>query len=101
NANGTGPPSSQSVAVNVGAPTAPRSVSASPGGCGVACTAIVQWATPSDNNGSTITSYIVTPYLAGVAQPTQTYSASSTTAVAWGSRHARSTPRRPPKRSTA
>jgi len=84
NANGTGPPSGQSVAVNVGAPTAPRSVSASPGGCSVACTAIVQWAPPSANNGSSITSYMVTPYLAGVAQSPQTYSASSTSAVVWG-----------------
>jgi len=84
NANGTGPPSSPSVAANVGGPTAPRSVSASAGGCAFQCTAVVQWVTPANDNGSDITSYVVTPYLAGVAQPVQTFSASTRSAIVWG-----------------
>ncbi len=53
------------------APLAPTAVTAVPGNA----SAQVSWAAP-DNGGSTITSYAVTPYLSGVAQPAMTVTGS-------------------------
>jgi titin len=66
NAVGTGPASAPSNAVTPAAPTAPGAptgVSATAGNG----SATVAWTAPA-NGGSPITSYAVTPYLAGVAQ---------------------------------
>ena len=48
NANGTGPPSDQSVAVNVGGPGPPGTPSAAPR----YASATVSWTAPATNNGS-------------------------------------------------
>ena len=74
NAIGTGSPSAPSNSVTPTAPTAPAAPT------GVAATAgnaqaIVTWTAPS-NGGSGITSYRVTPYVGGVAQPATTVSGS-------------------------
>jgi hypothetical protein len=68
NANGTGPASAQSNPVLIGVPAKPGFQSATPG----TGTAQVKFWPPSDN-GTPITSYTITPYVAGVAQPAQTF----------------------------
>jgi hypothetical protein len=73
NARGTGPQSTASAAVVVGTPGAPTQVSATAG----PTRATVRWTAPP-NNGSTITSYVITPYIAGVAQPARTFPATAT-----------------------
>ena len=45
--------------------------------------ATLTWTAPA-NNGSAITSYIVTPYIDGVAQPTQTFAGTATTQTVTG-----------------
>ncbi|WP_371780880.1 DUF7927 domain-containing protein [Streptosporangium subroseum] len=45
--------------------------------------ATLTWTAPT-NNGSAITSYIITPYINGVAQPTQTFGGTATTQTATG-----------------
>ncbi|MDQ1379756.1 MAG: hypothetical protein QOJ71_475, partial [Actinomycetota bacterium] len=57
NGVGDGMPSI-TIAVNVGAPTAPTAVSASPG----STSATVRWSPPTTNNGSAVTGYTVTAY---------------------------------------
>ena len=84
NAVGTGPASAASNAVTPVAPTAP----AAPTGVSAAAgnsTATVTWTAPA-NGGSAITSYTVTPYLAGNAQPATTVNGSppATTATITG-----------------
>ena len=74
NAIGTGSPSAASNSVTPTAPTAPAAPT------GVAATAgnaqaTVSWTAPSIG-GSVITSYTVTPYVAGLAQPATTVSGS-------------------------
>lgn len=72
NAIGSGSPSAPSNSVTPTAPTAPAAptgVAATPGNARVTVT----WTAPS-NGGSAITSYTVTPYVAGVAQPATTLS---------------------------
>ena len=64
NARGLGSQSSASALVTVGVPTAPTGVSGSPGHL----SATVHWIAPR-NNGSTITGYVVTPYLGTAPQP--------------------------------
>jgi hypothetical protein len=74
NAVGTGPASTASNAVTPAAPTAPASPTGVTATAGNA-TAAVTWTAPP-NGGSPITSYTVTPYLAGVAQPATTVTGS-------------------------
>ena len=67
NANGDGPASSPSNAVTPSAPTAPGAPT------GVTATAgngsaTVNWTAPSNNGGSTITKYTVTPFIGSTAQ---------------------------------
>jgi hypothetical protein len=67
NAIGTGPASAQSNVVTPTAPTAPgapTNVVATAGDSQASLT----WTAPSSNGGSAITGYVVTPYIAGVAQ---------------------------------
>jgi hypothetical protein len=67
NANGTGPASSPSNAVTPSGPTvpgAPTGVSATAGNA----SALVTWTAPTNNGGSTITTYTVTPFIGAAAQ---------------------------------
>ena len=67
NANGDGPASSPSNAVTPSAPTvpgAPTGVTATAGNG----SATVNWTAPSNNGGSTITKYTVTPFIGSTAQ---------------------------------
>jgi hypothetical protein len=64
NARGTGVASPASIAVLIGAPNAPTGVTAAVLGLG---RARVSW-TSAVNNGSNVTSYIVTPIKNGVAE---------------------------------
>jgi hypothetical protein len=68
NATGASPLSTPTNAVKPGTPTAPAFVTPRSGN------GLVQlnWFLPA-NNGSAVTSYVVTPYKAGVAQPTTTF----------------------------
>jgi hypothetical protein len=84
NAVGTGPASAASNAVTPAAPTAPAAPAGVTATTGNA-TATVTWSAPA-NGGSAITSYTVTPYLAGVAQAATTVTGSppATTATVSG-----------------
>ena len=73
NTIGTGP-SLFSNAVTVGAPIAPRSLVASAG----KGKATLSWKAPASNNGAAITGYVVTPHLAGVAQPSRVFTSTAT-----------------------
>ena len=65
NANGTGPASSPSNAVTPNTlPGAPTAVTATAGNG----SATVNWTAPSNNGGSTITKYTVTPFIGSTAQ---------------------------------
>ncbi|MCU1467070.1 MAG: fibronectin type protein, partial [Actinomycetia bacterium] len=75
NANGTGPPSDQSVAVNVGGPGPPGTPSAAPGNA----SATVSWTAPATNNGSPVVGYVVTPYVGGGARVPRVYNSTATT----------------------
>ena len=67
NANGPGIVSGMSDAVTVGTPVAPTNVVVTPGNAQVA----LNWVAPIANNGSTITGYVIAPFLNGIAQTQQ------------------------------
>jgi hypothetical protein len=79
NAVGTGPQSSASNAVTIGAPAAPTSVTATPG----KRQATLTWVAGA-TNGSPITRYVVTPYIGGVAQRRHALNSSATTQAVGG-----------------
>ncbi|MCM3887100.1 putative Ig domain-containing protein [Frankia sp. R82] len=80
NAIGTGTASPQSAAVVPYAlPAAPAITAVSAG----STSATLSWTAPA-SNGSAITGYVVTPYIAGVAQPTQTFTGTATTQTITG-----------------
>jgi hypothetical protein len=60
-----------------GAPTAPA---ASPG----SASAVVSWVAPANHGATAITGYVVTPFLAGVAQPARTFNTAATTETITG-----------------
>ncbi|TDW24390.1 DUF7507 domain-containing protein [Kribbella kalugense] len=75
NAYGTSDPSAQSAAVvPYTLPGAPAITAVSAG----SLSAVLTWSTPN-NGGSTITGYVVTPYVGLAAQTTQSFSGSGTT----------------------
>jgi hypothetical protein len=78
NDRGLGPASPLGNATTVGSPAAPTA-SAVPG----STRATVNWTAPVAN-GSAITSYVVTPYLAGMAQTPRTFLATARTATFTG-----------------
>ena len=61
-------------------PRTPSSVSASPGNAD----ASVGWTAPTDDGGSPITGYTITPYAAGVAQPSTSFASTATTETVSG-----------------
>jgi hypothetical protein len=77
-ANGAGPESLPSGSVTVGSPSAPTAVVAEPAG---SAQAALRWVAPATTNGSTITGYVVEPFLSGVAQPQQVVSTATTATV--------------------
>jgi hypothetical protein len=78
NTRGLGPKSTLGSAITAGAPAAPTAT-ATPGNA----RATVNW-TAAVANGSAVTSYIVTPYLARVAQTPRTFAAAARTATITG-----------------
>jgi hypothetical protein len=85
NSAGNGPASAASNAVtptgSVVAPSAPTGVSASP----ATSEALVSWTAPSNNGGSAISSYTITPYIGSTAQtPVQVNGGSATSATVTG-----------------
>jgi hypothetical protein len=83
NPTGTGPASADSNAVTpttLNAPSAPESVTASP----ATAQAVVTWALPASNGGSTITGYTVTPYVGSTAGTPVQVGSSATSATLTG-----------------
>ena len=82
NIAGTGTASAQSAsatpATTAGAPTIGTATIAGVG------SATVTWTAPASNGGSAITGYVVTPYIAGVAQAIQNFSSTATTETLLG-----------------
>jgi hypothetical protein len=74
NARGVGPRSAASSPIVVGAPTPPRSVTASAG----TGSAEVAWAPPVSANGSAVTGYVVAAYSGGVLQLTRAFGSTAT-----------------------
>ena len=72
NAAGTGPQSTASLPVTVGAPVAPVVIAVGSSG-----QAVVSWIAPA-NNGSAVTSYVVRTYLGAVLQSAKTHTLTCT-----------------------
>jgi hypothetical protein len=81
NAVGTGPQSSPSNAVQPATVPDPPTIGIASGGHSQAT---VSWTAPAFDGGSPITGYVVTPYVAGVAQPAQVFNSTLTTQVVTG-----------------
>lgn len=81
NAIGTSSPSSASNSVTT--PNVPAAPTIGTATAGVA-QATVKWTAPGNNGGSAITGYVVTPYVAGVAQTPQTFVSTATTEIVTG-----------------
>ena len=79
-AAGVSPFSSPSAAVIVGSPTAPGTITASPG----AASATVSWTAPTSTNGAAVTGYVLTPYAGATALAPRSFTATTTSAVVSG-----------------
>ncbi|MDQ1459006.1 MAG: hypothetical protein QOI08_490, partial [Actinomycetota bacterium] len=79
NAIGAGMPST-SISVNIGAPSAPTAVAASPGNA----SATIRWSPPANTNGSPVTGYIVTPYSGFVQLTPQSFPAAARSGIVTG-----------------
>ena len=83
NVEGTGPQSGASAAVTpttASVPSAPTSVTAYPD----AQAGVVRWTPPSTDGGSALTSYSVTPFIGGAAQPAVAVDAPASRATVTG-----------------
>ena len=81
NANGTSAASPASAAVvPYSAPSAPTVPAVTPGDSSVT----LNWNAPSSNGGSSITGYVITPYLGAVAQTSTTFTGTATTGTVTG-----------------
>jgi hypothetical protein len=79
NVAGEGPASTASSPVTPATvPGAPTIGTATAGNA----SATLTWTAPSDNGGSAITGYVVTPYIGGAAQRTQTFTSTATSEIA-------------------
>jgi Fibronectin type III domain len=81
NGVGTGIPSASSNSVTT--PTVPGAPTIGTATAGTG-QATVKWTTPSNNGGSSITGYVVTPYIGATAQTSQTFVSTATTEVVTG-----------------
>ncbi len=81
NGIGTGPASAQSNAVIPAAPPGAPTIGTATAGVN---SATVTWTAPGNNGGSAITGYVVTPYIGGTAQTTQTFNSTATTETVTG-----------------
>jgi uncharacterized repeat protein (TIGR01451 family) len=81
NAYGTSAASAASVAVVIASsPVAPTIGAVSAGDS----SAVLSWTAPTSNGGTTITGYVVTPYIGTVAQTPQTFTGTATTRTVTG-----------------
>ena len=80
NARGTGAQSISTAPITVGVPAPPRSPTAAPRSAG----AVVSWAVPLADNGSPITGYVITPFLAGVAGSPLVFNSTATSQIVSG-----------------
>ncbi len=80
NTTGTGVRSAGSNIIVVGAPTAPRTPSATPGSHQVR----LRWFAPTTTNGARIVQYVVTPYRAGIVQTIRVFPPTPTTVLVTG-----------------
>ena len=69
--------------VTIAAPTAPGAPVMG-AAVGESASAVVSWTAPTSTGGSPVTGYVVTPYLAGVAQPAVTFASTVTTQTVTG-----------------
>ena len=81
NGMGTGSNSAQSNSVTT--PTTPGAPTIGDRHIGNASVSL-SWTAPANNGGNAITGYVVTPYIAGVAQATQTFNSTATTETVTG-----------------
>jgi parallel beta-helix repeat protein len=80
NAVAVGPESKPSAPITVGAPTSPTSPSATPGNA----SATVRFKAPASANGAAVTGYVLTPYVAHVAQRPTVVRPTATSATVTG-----------------
>ena len=80
NAIGVGIPSQKTGPITIGAPTPPRSVSATPGNG----TATLHWKAPTATNGSSIVAYRATPRGGGSTLPAVSFPASASGGIVTG-----------------
>lgn len=75
--NGIGTSNASTASNSVTAPTVPGAPTIGTATAGAA-TATLTWTAPANTGGSAITGYVVTPYVAGVAQTPQTFTSTAT-----------------------
>src|SRR5713226_5612942 len=70
----------ETTAASTSVPSAPTGPSAVPGNA----QATVTWTAPANNNGSSITGYVITPYFGTTALAARTYGSAATTEIVTG-----------------